>query len=69
MKIPEYAKDAIYQELEALCKSAGQKIIYKKLDDSIAGRSNRFGDIEMPDEHSEHEFNKITQLLSKMELI
>lgn len=51
MEIPAYTKDTVYQELIKICESAGSKIIYTKINDKFAGRTNKFDCIEMPGEY------------------
>ena len=56
--MPEYMNDPIYQELVALCESAGIKIEYKKLDERIYAHTDKYTCIEMSDseiyDSSEH---------------
>ena len=50
MKNPKYAKDAAYQELAKICELTGLKVSYKRLYYGIAGRTDNYNHIEMPDE-------------------
>ena len=48
--IPEYARDAVYQEMVRLCDMIGLKVRYCDLSDRIMGRSDRYHIIEMSKE-------------------
>ena len=49
MLIPKYAKDEVYRELANICEMAGKEIVYRKLDERIAGATDKYNSIEMPD--------------------
>ena len=49
MNIPEYTKDAVYQELANICEMAGVSIKYAEMDGPDAAKTNKYDLIKMAD--------------------